>query len=95
MQNNYSVSYENRKSNVLVFNDGISIDGKFYTQEEFTNLLDNAIPVSKNNTTEMSTMSASAALVAGTWYIPGIGEAVVVTVAGVILIKGVVVPVGS
>lgn len=35
------------------------------------------------------------ALVAGTWYIPVIGKAVVVTVAGVILIDKVVVPVGS
>ena len=69
---------------------------KFYTQEEFTNLLDSAILVSENNTNGISTRSASgtAALVAGTWEIPGVGL-VVVTVAGVILIKDVVIPAGS
>lgn len=95
-QTNKIEEVTNNQSNVHVTNDGIFIDYKFYTQEEFTNLLDSAILVSENNTNGISTRSASgtAALVAGTWEIPGVGL-VVVTVAGVILIKDVVIPAGS
>lgn len=96
--NKLEVVNENQ-SDVHVTDDGIFINDKFYTQEEFTCLLDNAILVSENTTNGISTRSAEvadagAALVAGTWWIPGVGE-VVVTAAGVIIVAGTVVAVGS
>ncbi|MDO5027586.1 MAG: hypothetical protein Q4E50_07120 [Tissierellia bacterium] len=89
----------NNQSDVKVTDDGIFINDKFYTQKEFTNLLDNAILISERNTNKISTRSAAvadagAALVAGTWWIPGVGE-VVVTVAGAVIVAGAVVAVGS
>lgn len=42
-QTNKLEEVTNNQSNVHVTNDGIFIDDKFYTQEEFTNLLDSAI----------------------------------------------------
>lgn len=98
-QNGNIAETSNNQSNVKVTDDGIFINEKFYTQEEFTDLLDSAILVSENNTNGISTRSAEiadagAALVAGTWWIPGVGE-VVVTAAGVIIVAGTVVAVGS
>ena len=46
------------------------------------------------NTGNQTRSAAVGALVAGTWYIPGIGQ-VIVTAAGAILVAGVVVEVGS
>lgn len=100
-QNSNVLDSTNNQSDVHITDYGILIDGKFYTQEEFTNSLDSAILVSDNNTNErISTRSAAATgagatLIAGTWYIPVIGKVVVVTVAGAILIDNVVVPVES
>lgn len=100
-QNSDVLESANNQSEIYITDYGILIDSKFYTQQEFTNLLDSAILVSNNNTNErISTRSATAAgagttLVAGTWYIPVIGKFVVVTVGGAILIDNVVVPVGS
>ncbi len=98
-QSNKLEEVTNNQSNVHVTDDGIFIDDKFYTQEEFTNLLDSAILVSEDNTNGISTRNAAVAdagamLVAGTWWIPGVGE-VVVTAAGVIIVAGTVVAVGS
>ena len=98
-QNSSDEEVTNNQSDVRVTSDGIFIDGKFYTAEEFTSLLDNAILVSENTTNGISTRSAEvvdagAALVAGTWWIPGVGE-VVVTAAGVIIVGGTVIAVGS
>ena len=98
-QTNKLEEVTNNQSNVHVTDDGIFIDDKFYTQEEFTNLLDSAILVSENNTNGISTRNAAVAdagamLVAGTWWIPGVGE-VVVTAAGVVIVAGAAVAVGS
>lgn len=73
------------ESGVFVTDSGVYINGEYYTQEEFIQLLDTA---------QEMPQTRSAALVAGTWWIPGIGE-VVVTAAGTIIIAGAIIEVGS
>ena len=67
--------------NMVVTNEGIYTNGVYYTKEDFIQLLDTAQEI------EMyQTYSADIdALIAGTWFIPGIGE-VVITIAGTIII---------
>lgn len=83
---------ENENSSVIVTDSGVYINDVYYTQEQFVQLLETAQEVE----TEMGnqTRSAAAALVAGTWYIPGIGQ-VIVTAAGAVLVAGAVIEVGS
>lgn len=83
---------ENENSSVIVTDSGVYINDVYYTQEQFVQLLETAQEVETE--TGNQTRSAAAALVAGTWYIPGIGQ-VIVTAAGAILVAGVVVEVGS
>ncbi|MCQ4922084.1 hypothetical protein ACF3M2_12710 [Tissierella carlieri] len=81
-----------KHSDVIVTDEGIYINGSYYTQEQFIQLLDTAIEI-ENPTGGINTQSA-AALVAGTWWIPGIGE-VVITAAGVIIVGGAVIKAGT
>jgi len=83
---------ENENSSVIVTDSGVYINDVYYTQEQFVQLLETAQEIETE--TGNQTRSAAAALVAGTWYIPGIGQ-VIVTAAGAVLVAGVVVEVGS
>lgn len=74
--------------NVFITDEGIYINGTYYSQEQFIQLLDTAQEIETPQT------RSAAALVAGTWWIPGIGQ-VIVTAAGVVIVAGVVVEVGS
>lgn len=78
---------------VVVTDDGIYIDGVFHSQNEFKQMLESAreLPVAPRG--EYETQSA-AAVVAGTWWIPGLGE-VVITAAGAVVIAGAVFYAGS
>lgn len=78
---------------VIVTDAGVYIDGSYYSKEQFVQLLDTAQEVEVNQGTRpMSALAGG--IVAGTWFIPGVGE-IVVTAAGVILLAGAVVEVGS
>lgn len=81
----YIVSETN--SNVVVTDTGIYVNGTYYSEEQFIRLLDTAQEIETPQT-------RSAALVAGTWLIPGIGQ-VIVTAAGAVIVAGAVVEVGS
>lgn len=81
-----SETSQNANPVVVVTEQGISINNVYYSQAEFTELLDTAVEVPQTK--------SAAAIVAGTWYIPGVGQ-VVVTVAGAIVVGGAVVAVGS
>lgn len=83
---------ENENSSVIVTDSGIYINDVYYTQEQFVQLLETAQEVETE--TGNQTRSAAVALVAGTWYIPGIGQ-VIVTAAGAVLVAGAVIEVGS
>ena len=74
-------------SSVVVTDTGIYVNGKYYSQEQFIQLLDTAQEIETPKT-------RSAALIAGTWWIPGIGQ-VVITAAGAVIIAGTVIAVGS
>lgn len=74
-------------SNVIITDTGIYVNGIYYSQEQFIQLLDTAQEIETRQT-------RSASLVAGSWLIPGIGQ-VVVTAAAVVLVAGAVVEVGS
>lgn len=85
--NSVNTSAEN-DGNVVVTDTGVYINGTFYTKAEFIKLLDTAQEV-------QNPQSRSAiALVAGTWWIPGVGE-VIITAAGAIIVAGVIVEAGS
>ena len=83
---------ENENSSVIVTDSGVYINDVYYTQEQFVQLLETAQEIETE--TGNQTRSAAAALVAGTWYIPGIGQ-VIVTAAGAVLVAGAVIEVGS
>lgn len=78
-------------SNVIVTDEGVEIDGIYYSQQDFENLLLSAEEV---QTPQSRSGAAAGALVAGTWWIPGVGK-VVVTIAGVVIVAGVVVKTGT
>lgn len=73
---------------VEIYDDYISINGRVYTLEQFEALLDISIELNTQQGRVLGT------LVAGTWFIPGIGE-VIITAAGSVVIAGIVVKVGS
>ena len=84
---------ENENSSVIVTDSGVYINDVYYTQEQFVQLLETAQEV-ETETGNQTRSAAAAALVAGTWYIPGIGQ-VIVTAAGAVLVAGAVIEVGS
>lgn len=81
---------------VTVDDNGIYINGSYYTKEQFISLLNTAqtVEVKHNNRMRAAAVAPAVGLIAGTWYIPGIGQ-IIVTAAGTILIAGAVVAVGS
>lgn len=86
-----SVAAENESGTAVVVTDsGVYINDVFYTQDQFIQLLETAQEIE----TTQPRSAAVGALVAGTWYIPGIGQ-VIVTAAGAVLVAGAVIEVGS
>lgn len=83
----------NENSSVVVTDSGVYIHEVYYTQEQFEQLLETAQEV-EMNTGNQTRSAAVGALVAGTWYIPGLGQ-VIVTAAGAVLVAGVVIEVGT
>lgn len=77
-------------TSIVVTDDGIFINGLFYTPEEFAELLDTAVKVD----TPQPASAAAGALIAGTWMIPGVGE-VIITAAGAVIVADVVYAAGS
>ena len=73
---------------MLVTDTGIYINGNYYSQEQFIQLLDTAQEV------QIPQTRSAVALVAGTWWIPGVGE-VIITAAGVIIVGGAVIAAGT
>lgn len=73
--------------NVVVTDTGVYINGVYYTQAQFIELLDTAQKVD-------APQNRMAGVIAGTWWIPGVGQ-VVVTAAGVILVGGAVIAAGT
>lgn len=86
---NYKIDNK-QVSNVIVTDDGVEINGKFYTKEEFKNILEDAIEINVNENQN----NRSATIAAGVYFIPGIGE-VAIAVTGAIIVAGVAIEVGS
>lgn len=80
-----------QKSDIKVVDNGIYINDKFYTINEFETLLENSIQISDS---QPMGRSAAVGLIAGTWYIPGVGQ-VVITAVGAVIVAGSAVAVGS
>lgn len=78
-------------SNVIITNTGVTINGTYYTIAEFENLLDKAVLVSENENDEIQTR---AAIAAGIYFIPGIGQ-VAIAATGAIVVAGVTVAAGT
>ena len=74
---------------IKVVDDGLYINDTFYSKEEFEVLLEQAVYIDNQPTT-----FAITGAIAGTWWIPGVGE-IVITAAGVILLGGAVIAAGT
>ncbi|EFM46236.1 hypothetical protein HMPREF0580_1098 [Mobiluncus mulieris ATCC 35239] len=81
------------QSNVVMTDDGISINGVFYTRQEFTEALQHAILISTSPSEGISTRAA-VAVGAGIYFVPGIGQ-VVIAATGAIIVAGLVVVAGT
>lgn len=79
---------------VTVTESGIYIKGTYYTKSEFIQLLNTAKEIDQKPTDGFSNNRSAIALVAGTWWIPGVGE-VVITAAGIVVVAGVAVAAGT
>ena len=94
-QNNYdstAIQSENVPSgSVIITENGVTINGVYYTKAEFTNLLNQAVEVSNSEDNGIQTRSPIAA---GVYFIPGIGE-VAIAATGVIVVAGVAVVAGT
>ncbi|GLC88511.1 hypothetical protein [Lysinibacillus piscis] len=75
---------------VTVTDEGIHINGTFYSKEEFQQLLEQAV---YTENTAPTTFAITGAL-SGTWFIPGVGQ-VVITAAGVVIVAGAVIAAGT
>ena len=94
-QNNYdstAIQSENVPSgSVIITENGVTINGVYYTKAEFTNLLNQAVEVSNSEDNGIQTRSPIAA---GVYFIPGIGE-VAIAATGAIVVAGVAVVAGT
>lgn len=81
----------------IISEEGITIDGVFYSQKEFKELLETSVDIepinSKLNLNSMATLAAGT-LPVGSWNIPVIGV-VTIAVGGAIYIQGVIVSAGT
>lgn len=88
---------EQNNSNVIVSNEGVSINGVYYSKEEFEQLLDQAIEQQSLETPHKSSgfqTQAIPALVAGSYFIPGVGQ-VLITATGAIIVGGAIISGGT
>lgn len=81
---------DDTKLTIEILENGVFLDDTYYTKEEFLKKLDDSKEIESNEIEVRSTGT----LIAGTWWIPGIGK-VVITVAGVIIVGGAVIKAGS
>ena len=77
-------------NNVIIKNSGVIINGTYYSIAEFESLLDHAILISETG----NSSARIAAIGAGIYFIPGIGE-VVIAATGAITVAGVTITVGT
>lgn len=79
--------------NVVVSEDGVTINGTYYTKEQFKELLNQAVEVkaSQDNVPQSRMLPLAAA---GVYFIPGIGE-IAITATGAVIVAGVAVVAGT
>lgn len=87
--NNQDTRYIEQTEQLKIVDDGLYVNDTFYSKEEFEALLEQAVYIDN----EINTLARNAIL-AGTWWIPGIGQ-VVITATGVILVGGTVIAAGT
>ena len=87
-QNNYdstAIQSENAPSgSVIITENGVTINGVYYTKAEFTNLLNQAVEVSNSEDNGIQTRSPIAA---GVYFIPGIGEVAIAATGAIVVAK--------
>jgi hypothetical protein len=76
---------------VIITDNGVTINGVFYTKSEFKKLLNQAVEVSGSSS---GIIQPQMAVAAGVYFIPGIGE-IAIAATGVIIVAGVAVVAGS
>lgn len=88
-ETNYQYANAENSSNVIIDNAGVTINGTYYTIAEFESLLDKAVLVSQDDEPQ-----TRAAIAAGIYFIPGIGE-IAIAATGAIVVAGVTVAAGT
>ena len=83
----YNIGME--QTTVNVTDDGMYVGDVFYTQAEFSELLENTVAISTSDT-----VNSRIAIVAGAYFIPGVGQ-VLILATGAIVVAGATVTVGS
>ncbi|WP_156990124.1 hypothetical protein, partial [Caproicibacter fermentans] len=83
-----------KTASVTIVEQGVYINGNYYSQEEFISLLGEATPISQGSKKQMRSAVAGAAIAAGAYFIPGLGE-VLITATGAIIVAGVAVAAGT
>lgn len=83
-------------NDVSVFEDGITINGKYYSAEEFSKYLDTVqiTDLNEQNNTPGGFTTLAFAPAAGIYFIPGIGE-VALAATGAIIVAGITIKAGS
>lgn len=89
--NTNSQSVSKTSGSVIVTEDGVTINGVYYTKSQFEKLLNQAVEVSGSNN---GIVQPQMAMAAGAYFIPGVGE-VLIAATGVIVVAGVTIAAGS
>ncbi|WP_143320956.1 hypothetical protein [Clostridium sp. HBUAS56010] len=89
--NTNSQSVSKTSGSVIVTEDGVTINGVYYTKSQFEKLLNQAVEVSGSSN---GIVQPQMAMAAGAYFIPGVGE-VLIAATGVIIVAGVTIAAGS
>ena len=89
--NTNSQSVSKTSGSVIVTEDGVTINGVYYTKSQFEKLLNQTVEVSGSSN---GIVQPQMAMAAGAYFIPGVGE-VLIAATGVIIVAGVTIAAGS
>lgn len=89
-----TVSNVTQTASIQVDDSGITINGVYYTPEEFEELLDTAEPIDSPKPRVQTRSVAIAGAAAGAYFIPGVGE-VLIAATGAVIVGGVAITAGN
>lgn len=95
-EDNSNVSKKNivQTASIQVEDNGIIINGVYYTPEEFEELLDMAEPIESPKPRRQKRAIPVAGVAVGAYFVPGVGE-VLIAATGAVIVGGVAITAGS